>query len=117
MIIPIPQFLEELTAIYCAETEKVSLPGFGLPLTSQPEFAHRFPTALQEAFYRHEYCSLGRQQELTPLNAYLQGGCSDRTGVMMEIMNRLTDKPNWNEKVFNEKIKWEVKSRPPSNAE
>lgn len=44
-------------------TQTISLPGFGLPLKSQPDFTHRFPTALQDVFRRHEYCSLERLTE------------------------------------------------------
>ena len=85
---------------------------------SSPELTHRFPTALQEAFYRHEYCSLGRQQELNLLTACLQGGYSDRTRVYHDGDHEPIDRQAILElESLQREYSWEAESRTPSNAE
>ena len=67
------------------EAERTKLPGFGLPVNFRPE--HYFPTAVLDWS--------GTILTVRELN-------------MMAIMDKITDKPDWDKKVFDNTIvpKW-----------
>ena len=67
------------------EAERIKLPGFGLPVNNRPE--QYFPTAVL-----HWSGTILTIRELN----------------MMAIMDKITDKPDWDKKVFDNTIiaKW-----------
>ncbi|OQE21645.1 hypothetical protein PENSTE_c011G02177 [Penicillium steckii] len=74
---------------------QLSMPGFNQPLHIGPrnnvlgDFFPGFPMALDSNFYHDEYPGdLVTHREI----------------LMMQVMNNITEKPEWNEKVFDEKI-------------
>ena len=100
----------EMPFIACPRPSPLCLPGLGLPLDHRSEIV--FPTALFQESHRG--------YESVPSNYPLDGhrpktavtddrSCrapllAKREYTMMEIMNRLTDKPGWEEKIFREVV-------------
>jgi hypothetical protein len=71
------------------DPEGLRLPGFGLPLDKMPERDERFPVAVLQ-------------------NDWAANTLTIREISMLWFMNQITDKPDWNKKVFDEEIvdKW-----------
>ena len=85
----------------------IQLPGFGLPVTSMPElrlFNRREPG--DEAAKAHDGMNVTRFP--TAVMDWNADGVMLREREMLTVMDRLTDKPEWRSKVFNEEIvgKW-----------
>ncbi|KAI8949348.1 hypothetical protein F4801DRAFT_591217 [Xylaria longipes] len=68
-------------------SRRLKLPGFGMPLTQLPE--------LGEKYFMHALWDEWR---------FLSAGLKLREVRMMEFMNQITDKPEWERKVFDEEI-------------
>ncbi|KAI1418445.1 hypothetical protein F5Y13DRAFT_149182 [Hypoxylon sp. FL1857] len=83
-----------------ASSERLKLPGFGLPVDHEP------PDTLAYCFFH----------ALWGFRCFKSEGLKLREIRMMNFMNQITNKPNWEEKVFNETIvaNWreEAKSAP-----
>jgi hypothetical protein len=64
------------------------LPGFGLPIDHMPEHTYRFPHAIADN--------------------YATQAITFRERRMLKFINQITDKPEWDRKVFDESIvsKW-----------
>jgi hypothetical protein len=82
--------------------EWVVLPGFGLPVQEMPSFSFggkrtRFPHAIADFF--------------------ASKGVTLRELRMLEFINQITDKPGWEEKVFNSDIlsKWRAEASRPAD--
>lgn len=73
------------------QRERLTLPGFGLPIDTMPGPNDRFPHAIADRFF-------------------VSGkGVMSREIRMLEFVNKISDKPEWDRKVFDEVIvaKWE----------
>ncbi|OTA82510.1 hypothetical protein M434DRAFT_400973 [Hypoxylon sp. CO27-5] len=83
-----------------ASDERLKLPGFGLPIDYEPR------DKLASCFFH----------ALWDFRCFMSEGLKLREIRMMNFVNQITDKPNWEDKVFNETIvaKWrdEAKSAP-----
>lgn len=73
--------------------DRVALPGFGLPIDSMPRPKKRFPHAIADDFAKFE-----RGVMVSELR-------------MLDFMNQISDKPEWDRKVFDKATnivaKWE----------
>ncbi|OTB16768.1 hypothetical protein K445DRAFT_317065 [Daldinia sp. EC12] len=82
-------------------SDRLSLPGFGLPVDYEPDYK------TESACFLHM---------LWVTKDFMSEGLALREIRMMNFINQITDKPNWEEKVFNEAIvaKWkqEAESAP-----
>lgn len=71
-----------------SSAERIKLPGFGLPLREMPPRGKRLPHAIAD------WCG--------------SSGVTVYERNMLNFMSQITDKPNWDDKVFDETIvqKW-----------
>ena len=73
----------------------VKLPGLGLAMDHEPLLAKRYPHAISDSYM------------------VLSKGVSLRERRMMEFIGNITDKPNWDRKVFDDTIvgKWKEEAK------
>ncbi|KAF7977244.1 hypothetical protein HWV62_4355 [Athelia sp. TMB] len=86
----------------------IKLPGFGLPLSFTPSEADPQHQGFKGELFPNALDCRSSQLRLTPLREF----------AMMRLMNSISDKPDWNRKVFDEEIvaKWTLEAMSASGA-
>ncbi|KAG8526561.1 uncharacterized protein KY384_008762 [Bacidia gigantensis] len=91
-----------------AKGAKVELPGFGQPLTARKNRDDKYPIAILGDGSSYESTTKDGREGYGGLKKRRAAVLTQREYTLMEMMNRITDKPDWQRKVFDEAIveKW-----------